>query len=131
MLAEAFARRGAGTCAISPSRFSANLVGVTESFDVRPSAVIGGVQFVEGSSCDGDGFLDAGESAALIVTVMNGGPMELADTTVSLTSSLAGVLFPNGNVVRIARIAPFTGRQLSIHYRSSRPSAASVSSRSQ
>jgi hypothetical protein len=115
VLAEAFARRGAGTCAISPPRQSLNLVGVTESFDVRSRAVIGSVQLQEGRrSCDGDGVLDAGETASFIVTVMNAGPMELADTTVSLTASLAGVLFPNGNAVRIAKMAPFTGVQVSI-----------------
>ncbi len=114
-LAKAFARRGAGTCAISPPRFSTNLVGVTESFEVSPRAVIGGVQLVEGRrSCDGDGLLDAGEEVTLVVTVMNAGPLELAGTTVSVNASLTGVVFPSGNTVQIARIAPFTSRQVSI-----------------
>lgn len=114
VLAEAFARRGAGTCAISPPRHSTNLVGVTESFDVRPRAVIGSVQLQEGrQSCDSDGILDAGETATLIVTVMNGGPLELADTTVTVSSSLSDVVFPEGNTLRIARIPALTGRQVS------------------
>jgi hypothetical protein len=115
VLAEAFARRGAGTCAISPPRYSANLVGVTESFAVSANAVIGDVQLREGRvSCDGDGVIDAGETATLLITVMNAGPLELTDTTVSVDTALSGLTFPSGRSVRIARIAPFTSRQVSI-----------------
>ena len=75
-MAEAFARRGAGTCAISPPRFSTNLVGVTESFEVSANAVIGDVQLTENRrTCDGDGVIDAGEAGTLLITVMNAGPL--------------------------------------------------------
>jgi large repetitive protein len=115
VLARAFARRGAGTCAISPPRFSNNLVGVTESFTVSANAVIGDVQLVEGRvSCDGDGVIDAGETATLLITVMNAGPLELNGATVSVNASLSGLTFPSGASVSIARIAPFTSRLVSI-----------------
>ena len=115
VMAEAFARRGAGTCAISPPRFSTNLVGVTESFDVSANAVIGDVQLRENRrSCDGDGVIDAGEAGTLLITVMNAGPLELTDTTVSVDASLAGVTFPSGRFARIARLPPFTSQQVSI-----------------
>jgi Fungalysin metallopeptidase (M36)/PA domain len=115
VLAEAFARRGAGTCAISPPRFSLNLVGVTESFDVSANAAIGAVQLTENRrSCDGDGVIDAGETGMLLITVMNAGPLELTDALVSVAASLAGVTFPAGQSVRIARLAPFASQQVSI-----------------
>src|SRR4029453_16873298 len=97
VLAEAFARRGAGTCAISPPRFSLNLVGVTESFDVSANAAIGAVQLTENRrSCDGDGVIDAGETGMLLITVINAAPVELTDALVSVAASLAGVTFPAG-----------------------------------
>ena len=68
-----------------------NLVGVTESFDVSANAVIGDVRRQEGRrSCDGDGVLDAGETATLMITVMNAGPLELLDTAVSVDTALSG-----------------------------------------
>jgi large repetitive protein len=115
VLAEAFARRGAGTCAVSPPRFSTNLVGVTESFVVSGNAVIGGVELRQGRrSCDGDGVVDAGETATLQITVMNAGPLELTNTTVSVDASLSAVLFPSGRSVRLARISPFSSEVVSI-----------------
>jgi large repetitive protein len=115
VLAEAFARRGAGTCAVSPARFSTNLVGVTESFTVSGNAVIGSVALRQDRrSCDGDGVIDAGEAATLQITVMNAGPLELTDTVVSVDTSLSAVLFPSGRSVRLARIGPFSSEVVSI-----------------
>ena len=110
-LAQAFARRGAGTCAVSPPRDSINLAGVVESFDLRPRIAIGEVRLDEDKSCDGDGFLDAGERATIVVPVMNGGPLELRNTTVSITTSTPGVSFRHGSSIHIERIAPFGSRK--------------------
>src|SRR4030095_15345442 len=61
VLDTAFARRGAGSCAVSPPRDSLNLVGVTESYTVRPRIEIGDISFaIDRRSCDGDDYLDAG-----------------------------------------------------------------------
>jgi hypothetical protein len=58
--------------------------------------------------------IDAGETATLSITVMNAGPMQLTDATVSVSASLAGLTFPSGATVNIARIAPFESRVVSI-----------------
>ncbi len=115
VLANAFARRGLGTCAIAPPATSTNLAGVTESFEVKPRIVVGAIQIVEEApSCDRDGFLDAGERGRVIVTIHNAGPLEARDTTVSIAPSIAGLAFPAGGSVRIARLAPFGSTQVSV-----------------
>jgi hypothetical protein len=114
VLANAFARRGLGTCAVSAPRASTNFIGVVESFEVKPQIVVGDLRIVEDRSCDNDGFLDAGERGQVLVTVLNGGPVEMLDTTVSLSSALSGLAFPKGNSVTIARLAPFSQSQIAI-----------------
>jgi hypothetical protein len=105
----AFARRGIGHGAISPPRFSADNVGVVESY------VCGGeLQFVSASlsddlrSCDDDGFVDDGESGTLSITLRNTGGTALNATTVTVTSTNPAVSFPAGNVVAMPGTAPFT-----------------------
>jgi hypothetical protein len=51
------------------------------------------------SSCDTDGVLDNGETGNLTVTLMNQGPNNVNQVTLTLTSSNPNVTFPNGNVV--------------------------------
>jgi fungalysin metallopeptidase (M36)/PA domain-containing protein/fungalysin/thermolysin propeptide len=113
-LANAFARRGAGTCAVSPPRDSVNFAGVVESFDIRPRIGIGEIRLDEDKSCDRDGFVDAGERGTIVVPVMNAGPIEMRNTTVSITTSTPGVSFRHGSSARIARLDPFTTREAEI-----------------
>jgi hypothetical protein len=109
-LAKAFARRGAGTCAVSPSRNSLTFTGVVESFDVRPLIGIGEVRVEEDRSCDRDGFIDAGERGRIVVPVLNGGPVEMLNTIVSLSSPTSGVSIKR-MTARINRVAPFGTRE--------------------
>ena len=113
-LAHAFARRGAGTCAVSPPRDSTTFAGVVESFEVRPRIAVGEVRLDEDKSCDRDGFLDAGERATIVVPVMNGGPLELRDTTVSITISTPGVSIRHGRSIHFPRMAPFSSKEARI-----------------
>ena len=110
VLAQAFARRGAGTCAVSPPRDSVNFAGVVESFEVRPRIAIGDVRIDEDKSCDRDGFVDAGERGRIVIPVMNGGPVEMrnAMVSVSIAAPASGVSFKHGSSARISRIAPFS-----------------------
>jgi hypothetical protein len=110
-LAQAFARRGAGTCAVSPPRDSTTFAGVVESFEVRPRIAIGEVRLEEDKSCDRDGVLDAGERATIVVPVMNGGPLDMHNTTVSITISTGGVSFRHGRSIRMPRIAPYSTKE--------------------
>ncbi len=96
LLAQAFARRGAGTCALSPPRDSTDLKGVTEDFSI--SSVVNLVSSHLDDSvhaCNADGNLDRGETGLLTLKFMNGGTSAWSGkVTVSTTTS--GVQFPNG-----------------------------------
>ena len=105
LLAQAFAQRGAGSCAESPPRFSNDLVGVVESFVVAPKVDVGTIGVSDGQpSCDSDGYLDGGESGQVLVQVHNGGFGTLSGAQVTVTSNTAGVSFPNGNTVTVPDI---------------------------
>ena len=113
-LATAFARRGAGSCAVSPPRDSVDFAGVVESFELRPRIGIGEVRLDEDKSCDQDGFVDAGERGTIVVPVMNAGPVEMRNTTITVTTSTPGVSFRHGSSVRISRIEPFGSAEAQI-----------------
>jgi fungalysin metallopeptidase (M36)/PA domain-containing protein/fungalysin/thermolysin propeptide len=107
-LASAFARRGAGTCAVSPERTSNTFAGVVESFDVKARIAIGEVRIEEDhGSCDHDGFIDAGEKGRIVVPVMNGGAIDMLDTTISISSPTSGLSIKKP-AVHVARVAPFS-----------------------
>lgn len=109
LLAEAFAKRGAGSCAVSPPRESQDLTGVVESFEVAPSiAVLSVTLDPTGDTCDGDGYLDGTEKGQITVEVMNNGIGSLTATTATVSASLGALSFPNGNEVAFGPIAPFT-----------------------
>jgi hypothetical protein len=107
-LATAFARRGAGTCAVSPPHDSVNFAGVVESFEVQPRIALGQVRLAEEKSCDLDGVLDAGERGTIVVPVINGGPVEMRNTTVTVTTSTPGISFKDGNSAHVEKVAPFS-----------------------
>ena len=106
-------RSRAAARAPAPSRRRAirsNFAGVVESFEVRPRIALGEVRIEEDNSCDRDGFIDAGERGRIAVPVMNGGPVEMRNTTVSITIADAPAS-PSSTAPRFAS-------------RGSRPSAA-------
>jgi len=105
-LATAFARRGAGSCAVSPPPTSANFAGVVESFELRPRIAIGEIRIEEDHTCDHDGFVDAGERGRVVVPVLNGGPVDLLDAIVAISSPTAGVSIKKSSA-RVARVSPF------------------------
>lgn len=114
VVAEAFARRGAGTCAVGPDRFSDTFTPIAESFELAP--VIGDVTVaVDDSvtSCDGDGILDAREAGRVTVSVVNRGPATMRGTVVTVAADREGVTFPDGASVTLGdvpRLASGTGR---------------------
>lgn len=87
VMAQAFAVRGMGSCAVSPPRTAGDNVGVVEDFSLRPML---GVELVGVDdldlSCDGDGLLDANENGALVVRLHNTGAATLSAPTVSITA---------------------------------------------
>src|SRR5213075_791027 len=74
LMAAAFAGRGAGSCAVSPSVDSLTNAGVVESGTLAGKLSVSGVSLTDDlASCDHDGYLDPGESGNLHVIVANNG----------------------------------------------------------
>jgi hypothetical protein len=98
----AFARRGFGSCAVSPPAHRVDFVGIVESDLVAASPNLGAATVDDG--CDEDGVLDTGETAHVSLTVVNRGHAPLANVTLAVTSSLAGVavLTPPTTVAQLA-----------------------------
>jgi MYXO-CTERM domain-containing protein len=115
LLAQGFARRGAGSCAVSPARNSQNGAGVVEDFMLK-----GRHEFVSMTiddsikTCDGDGVLDNDEAGNVVVKVANRGMESLAGTQVTVSTATPGVTFPNGATAMIADIKPFELATVSI-----------------
>lgn len=115
LLSDAFAKRGAGSCAVSPPRASQDLIGVVESYEVRPQLVVGEM-FLDESlrSCDLDGTLDAEEAGLLHVMVFNGGSVELVGASLTASANIAGFAFPSGATVAVPTLAPFAAAELTL-----------------
>ncbi|WP_169796440.1 M36 family metallopeptidase [Chondromyces crocatus] len=108
-LARGFARRGAGTCAVSPSKGSSNLNGVVEDYDIRPNFSIHAITLDDGiESCDNDGILDRNETGRVTVEILNTGVAELTDARVDLSTIHPGVRFPSGSTAQFATVPPFS-----------------------
>ncbi len=92
LLAAAFARRGAGSCAQSPARTSLDFTDTRESFELSPNSYASAPALaIDVEDCDGDGVLDVGEVATVRTTVGNNGSADLGQVTIALTSSTPGV----------------------------------------
>ena len=114
ILANAFARRGMGTCAVSPPRTSTTNTGLVESTIVAGNAIVGTATVADNvTSCDSDGVLDAGETVQIVVPVANNGPGALTNVTVTLTSSTPGVTIV-GPPVTFANIPAYSTRNAQI-----------------
>jgi MYXO-CTERM domain-containing protein len=114
-LAEAFARRGAGTCAVGPDTDSFDLVGVTEDFEVRARGVLLSAAIDDATvSCDDDGVLDGEEAGKITVTVRNAGVTSLVGATLTASASTATLVFPDGDSLAVPDLAPQTQVDLTL-----------------
>jgi hypothetical protein len=84
--AQAFAKRGAGSCAVAPPFDSPTNTGVVEDFELSPRLEVGLVR-ARDEECDNseDGVLDAGETGALVVEIINLGQGPAVDASVTLS----------------------------------------------
>lgn len=98
VLAEAYARRGFGSCAISAPRDSSTFAGIVESNEVKGNAAVGATALAVATTCDADQILDAGETAKVTVPVANTGPSALNDVTATLTTTTPGVTIASPSV---------------------------------
>ena len=91
VLAAAYARRGFGTCAVSPARDSSNFAGIVESSVVKGNAALGTATLALVTNCDADQIVDAGESAKITIPVANTGSSALSSVVATLTTTTAGI----------------------------------------
>lgn len=111
LFVQAFATRGAGMGAGDvPDRFTSTNDGVVESFSTGNALALEAIALEDSVSgpCGADGALDDGETGSLTVTVRNVGAGDLANVTVSVTTTNAGVTFPMGSAAMIPAIAPYS-----------------------
>lgn len=116
--ASGFARRGAGSGAVAPDRFSLTNAGTVQSFAFDSAAeVVSATLDDSTAACDADGELDNEETGALNVVVRNSGFQSLLNTTVTVTSPTAGISFPNGNTFAVPASAAFSSVTVAIPVR--------------
>ena len=115
-IAGAFARRGAGSCAVSPPKNSSTLVGVVEDFDLRANGLLLDLQAGDVvTSCDHDGVIDVGERGRVDIEVYNGGVMALpAGATVEVVDPDPDLVFPDGSLVTLPELAPLERRTVQL-----------------
>jgi len=111
----AFARRGMGLGAISPSRFSTDHTGVVESyktdldtFSVTAHKVNTNYEGLTSGYCSNDNILDKGETGTVSFTINNGGNGALTGVTGTVVvESGHDVTFANDGVITLGDIAMF------------------------
>ncbi|WP_428268746.1 M36 family metallopeptidase [Haliangium sp.] len=115
LLAQAFAGRGAGSCAQSPPRSSSDFTGVVEDDSLRATMRVDTAPVDDQvDSCDDDGVLDGGEVGLLRISVDNPSPVPLIGTTVTVSSTTPGISFPNGDTVALADVGAFGSTSLEL-----------------
>jgi uncharacterized protein (TIGR03382 family) len=91
VLAAAYAKRGFGSCAVSPDAFSTDFVGIVDSMDVKARIATGTAQLIPQGACDADSVLDGGEGAQIKVVVTNPGPAAAENVVATLHTALPGI----------------------------------------
>ncbi|HEU0037006.1 MAG TPA: M36 family metallopeptidase [Kofleriaceae bacterium] len=109
----AFAKRGMGSCAVSPPPESTDFIGIVESTEVKGRAEPGVTTFLDTQSCDSDGVLDAGETAKLTIPVQNPGHVAVTDVTVTVTSTTPGITVVSPPVT-MTTLAPYTSSDVEV-----------------
>ena len=109
-LANAFAVRGMGSCAVSPAKDSIDFKGVVEDFELHANGVMTGLPTISDDilSCDDDGVVDVGEVGSIRVTVTNIGALFLPKgSTVEILDPPASLTFPDGLTAPVDALAPY------------------------
>ena len=115
LILAAFARRGMGLGAVSPSRFSTDHAGVVESykteldtFSVTAHTLNTNYEGLTSGYCSNDNILDKGETGTVSFTIKNGGNSALTSLTGKVVvESGHDVTFANDGVVTLGDVAMF------------------------
>jgi uncharacterized protein (TIGR03382 family) len=99
IIAEAFARRGFGSCAQAAPRDSTTFDEIVESTTTNGELVVAPATLDDSvANCDHDGILDVGETARITVPVSNRGFAPLHDVTATLVSTTPGFVVTSAPV---------------------------------
>lgn len=115
VLAAAFARRGFGSCAVSPDRDSTTFDGIVDSAEIKGNTVVGAVTATTLTSCDSDAVVDGGETGQVVVPVANTGPVDLTNVTVTVVSTTPG-LTVTGSPQQIASLPAYGTASVSVGF---------------
>ncbi|QIL80313.1 hypothetical protein G7047_10660 [Diaphorobacter sp. HDW4A] len=104
-----FVKRGAGTFAVIPDRYSETNAGVIESNATSGDLALDNMQLsMSGATaqrCDADEVLDSGETGVLTFTVRNNGFSAMGGAQLALSADLSNLSFPDGNTLAVPSIA--------------------------
>ena len=92
LMAQVFASRGMGSCAVDAERGSSDLVGIVDSTGLGGNLVAASPALAITDSCDADQSLDVGESATLTVPFMNAGRVAMTNLSFALAAPPAGLV---------------------------------------
>ncbi|HEY8560690.1 MAG TPA: M36 family metallopeptidase [Pyrinomonadaceae bacterium] len=107
LFAQAFAKRGAGSGAVSPDRYSSTNVGAVESFTLAGNLAYVGASLDDSIvSADNDGYLDSRERGLLKITVKNVGMAPISGASATVSWANAPLIFPNGTAVSFPTLQP-------------------------
>ncbi|MEJ7729512.1 MAG: M36 family metallopeptidase [Polyangiaceae bacterium] len=108
LLAQGFAARGAGSCAVGPPRDTTDNLGIVEDYDLAPRITLGEPTIDDSVySCDDDGVLDENEIGKLTIEVTNNGLVATANTSITVASASGGLTFPGGDTMVLGALEPF------------------------
>ncbi|MFO0589370.1 MAG: M36 family metallopeptidase [Polyangiaceae bacterium] len=115
LLAQSFAKRGNGSCAIAAPKDTTNNNGIVESYEIKGNHAVLKLKVDDSvKSCDLDGILDGNEAGKVSIDVTNRGAAPLTNTDVTVLVNSVGVVFPNGNQVTIPSLAPFETKTVTV-----------------
>ncbi|MEO7327583.1 MAG: M36 family metallopeptidase, partial [Minicystis sp.] len=118
ILAQGFAKRGLGSCAVSPEKGTSDNSGVVESFVLAPAAQILAVTLDDSVlSCDNDGRLDAEETGKVTVEIANSGVTPLLGAMLSLAGSAPGLTLLSPPTFALDPLAPFATTKVTFDVR--------------
>lgn len=123
----AFAKRGMGSGARIPDRYSDTMEEVIESFDIGGNLEVVDSELGVPSGCDADAALDAGETAMLTVTVRNVGFTHLSNARVVLTSPTPAISFPQGASATLGDLPLYATARIQVPVKLTQPIARASS----
>jgi hypothetical protein len=114
-MATAFAKRGAGSCAVGPAKNSGDFKGIKEAFDLEANALLLAASVDDSAaSCDQDGVVDIGELGRVVVRVYNGGVLPLpAGTKLEIVDPDPSLVLAKGTTLSVPELAPLEQVELS------------------